>query len=232
MAHDAEPIKVLTVARLRGITWNPKWCRVAAQRQDLELLQWLHRNGCPWSIDEVATAAVCKDSVDTLKWLHSVELEWSHELKQRLLFVAFCDHMSIATWLREQRAPRPSSFVHLSELDDVTEMYENDCWPVSAVQWQWPTAAAGGHGIAVTLDLCCLYVEKHRHTTTACTTMLCVMMSCVTRSELASYLHGHMSMAVLAHARQMQQQQQWQQQQWHSSSSNSSSSYSRWNTIR
>jgi hypothetical protein len=90
MAHDAEPIKILTVARLRGITWNPKWCRVAAQRQDLELLQWLHSNGCPWSIDEVATAAVYKDSVDTLKWLHSVELEWTRAeaaLAVRILYL-------------------------------------------------------------------------------------------------------------------------------------------------
>jgi hypothetical protein len=135
MAYSAEPIKTLTVARLRGITWNQKWCRVAAQRHNLELLQWLHSNGCPWSIDEVASAAVYKDNVDMLKWLHSVGPEWSYELKQHLLFAAcLCDHISIATWLREQRAQWPRSFVELLEREDYDEMYDNDCWSVSAVQ--------------------------------------------------------------------------------------------------
>eukprot|EP00953_Heterococcus_sp_UTEX-ZZ885_P027944 14934-Heterococcus_DN1.PRE.1 len=225
MAHSAEPIKMLTVARLRGITWNPNWCRVAAARYNLELLQWLHGNGCPWSIDDVAEVAVCSDSVDVLKWLHSAEPEWSHELKQRLLFTAcICEHISIASWLREQQAPWPSSFVYLSELDDVTEMYENDCWPVSAVQWAMAIGCGWGSWDCSDLRpllLICRETQTHNdsmHNDAVCDDELCYKKRAC---QLFAWAHEHgcpgtceadAAAAAVAAAAVAQQQQQQQQQ--------------------
>src|SRR4051794_20936486 len=109
MALCREPIEVLTAARLRGVRWNPEWCRVAGERNNLQLLQWLHKNGCPWVFIDVAAVAVYTGCVDTLNWLHSVEPEWSDSLKQRLLYKACLENnTSSATWLREQRAEWPS----------------------------------------------------------------------------------------------------------------------------
>jgi hypothetical protein len=62
-----------------------------------------------------------------------------------LLFVScICDHMSIATWLRQQRAQWPRSFVELLDREDYDNMEDNDCWSVSAVQWAMSNGCGWG----------------------------------------------------------------------------------------
>jgi hypothetical protein len=73
MVLSSEPTEVLTVARLHGMAWHKGLCLLAAKHNNLQLLQWLHSNGCPWSLNDVAAAAACADSADMLNWLHSVE---------------------------------------------------------------------------------------------------------------------------------------------------------------
>jgi hypothetical protein len=53
-----QPIEVLTLARVHGAAWHEGLCEDAAFYGNLELLQWLHKSGCPWDVLNVATNAV------------------------------------------------------------------------------------------------------------------------------------------------------------------------------
>jgi hypothetical protein len=136
MVRSTEPIEVSTVARVNGMAWDKGLCVLAAKSNNLELLQWLHKNGCPWTIDEVAAAAVYANGIHTLKWLQSVEPEWSDSLKQKLLFAA--------AWLRVQRAEWPRSFVTVVENSDPDEDLQHECWSVSTVQWAMSNGCGWG----------------------------------------------------------------------------------------
>jgi hypothetical protein len=43
-------------------------CEVAAQGGQLEVLQWLHKLGFPWSEEGICAAAASGDHLDVLEW--------------------------------------------------------------------------------------------------------------------------------------------------------------------
>jgi hypothetical protein len=47
----------------------------AAERGNLEMVQWLHNQGCPWN-EDACTAAVERDDFEMLEWLHIAGSPW------------------------------------------------------------------------------------------------------------------------------------------------------------
>jgi hypothetical protein len=67
-----EPFSVMTLAKVYDMKWCSEFTLQAAQADNLELLQWLHKVGCPWDLEHVMDAAAWHNSARTLRWLHSV----------------------------------------------------------------------------------------------------------------------------------------------------------------
>jgi hypothetical protein len=55
--YALDPIAVLTLARVRELTWTTWLCEGAACNNKLELLKWLRESGCPW--EEVPVCTGC-----------------------------------------------------------------------------------------------------------------------------------------------------------------------------
>ena len=51
-------------------------CQKAVQGGHLELLQWVHTNGCPWD-ERTCSMAVCDGHLEVLKWARANGFPWN-----------------------------------------------------------------------------------------------------------------------------------------------------------
>ena len=109
--YALDPIAVLTLARVRELTWTTWLCEGAACNNKLELLKWLRESGCPWEEVPVCTGATRSGHVDLLQWLQQNTTAWSDGFKDALLCLAcWSDQLTAAKWLRQQGAQWPVRF--------------------------------------------------------------------------------------------------------------------------
>jgi hypothetical protein len=113
--HSKEPFEVLTLAMAHGAAWHKYYCRDAAYFGDLELLQWLHKSGCPWGALVVAQHAIRGQKGQhelILPWLLSVDEQWSQADKDKLLFEAgVVVNMTALELMLQEGAEWPSSLI-------------------------------------------------------------------------------------------------------------------------
>jgi hypothetical protein len=57
-----------------------KTCACAAMGGKLEVLQWAHRNGCPWD-EHTCYWAETGGHLDVLRWTHEKGCPWSEETR-------------------------------------------------------------------------------------------------------------------------------------------------------
>jgi hypothetical protein len=124
--HSLEPMAALTLARLYGLQWTDDYVRCAVQRNDLALLQWLHKCGCPFTFKNAAYWAALFNSVDVLKWCHSESDVLSHHTQRLLCCAGEYASFACLEWLRAQGADWPAAFYSTRK---------GACWAVPAVQW-------------------------------------------------------------------------------------------------
>jgi hypothetical protein len=90
--------------------WDYSACEAAAEANNLELLQWLHDNGCPWICADVCGHAARNGSAEMLHYLYeqgaAEELDDDDET-ELLNFAGHYGHLVVAVFLREQRAEWP-----------------------------------------------------------------------------------------------------------------------------
>jgi hypothetical protein len=136
-----EPSDVFTIAKLHDFRWSDSLCADAASANKLDLLQWLHKSGCPWDLYSVREAAIERATFSDqpskglamLKWLYSVtdSVEpWSQDvLDEQLWEAGINDNLELAKWLREIGAAWSASF------HTAAEMYEPGFWDLPLVKW-------------------------------------------------------------------------------------------------
>jgi hypothetical protein len=125
-----EPTAVFTIAKLHDFKWGTNMCKAAASANKLELLQWLHKSGCPWNLQHMCNAVVHLDDLSILKWLYAVTKPWTQTILDELLWDAgINDNLELAQWLHEIGAAWPHSFHSLNEL------YDTGFWNLSLVKW-------------------------------------------------------------------------------------------------
>jgi hypothetical protein len=112
-----EPIAVLTLARCYGLEWNEGLSFYAAPAGKLELMQWMHKCGCPIEPDLVIDAAVRGSRLDVLTWVYKqFASSFTAELKREQLWRAGWLHkLPIVKWLREHGADWPEAFCHTEQ---------------------------------------------------------------------------------------------------------------------
>jgi hypothetical protein len=128
-ATSLEPIAVLTLARVYGLQWTTDYTRNAAFKNNLPLLQWLLRCGCPCavtSVARVARVAIYNSNLEMLKHCHTAVAQLPASMREELLWEAGKrGRLSILQWLHEVGTAWPATFYSES----------NNCWTVPAVQW-------------------------------------------------------------------------------------------------
>jgi hypothetical protein len=115
--HSLEPVAVYALAKQYDLRWDKEHCLWAAVHNKLDLLQWLHRRGCPWNIDSIlVNIAVRKLHLPLLKWVRTTTGPWAGEQQageqqaELLQTAVRTGNFPTADWLREQGAAWPNSF--------------------------------------------------------------------------------------------------------------------------
>ena len=75
-------------------TTNVKACSMAAKQGDLEMLQWLHRNGCPWN-EETCMCAAEKGHLEILQWARMNGCPWN---ERTCSLAARNGHLGVLQW--------------------------------------------------------------------------------------------------------------------------------------
>ena len=76
--------------------WNEDACSIAASRGHLEVLKYLHQNGCPWNKQACSDAAY-RGHLEVLKYLHQNGCPWN---EQACLRIAKKDgHLTVVEWI-------------------------------------------------------------------------------------------------------------------------------------
>jgi hypothetical protein len=121
-----EPIAALTVARLYGLQWTAEYTQEAAIRDDVQLLQWLEKRGCPGDAKFVARCSVSHGNLDMLKCSHTAMARLPDSFKKELLWDAgMHGQLAIVQWLHGIGAAWPARFYFGTTM----------CWTVAAAQW-------------------------------------------------------------------------------------------------
>jgi Ankyrin repeats (3 copies) len=137
--YSINPISVLSLAKVYDLRWSVCYPEVAAEANNLELLQWLHEHGCKWRAYEVLIAAAASGNTDMLKWLQQHTETWSDAWKTNLLRVAAAHgNCAAIKFLRVQNARWPTQLHEVAAVSlDVNtgniEELKQRCWPVASV---------------------------------------------------------------------------------------------------
>ena len=131
-----EPVAVMTLARVRGVSWHATFCDDPALKGDWSYLRWLRSSGCLWDVRWVYECATDgghnKNTMSILPWIKqqtSVPLEGdipmdAHDL-QDLMWETGCNcPADYVEWVHtELQAPWPDQFFDGME-----------CWPGESVK--------------------------------------------------------------------------------------------------
>jgi hypothetical protein len=110
IATRAGQLKLLQWARAHGARWGSYCCEYAAERGDLEMLQWLvfgdnGNDSCPWD-EWVCAKAALGGHLNVLQWLRSrpnfYPAPWD---EWTCRYAAFKGHLDILKWALDEGAP-------------------------------------------------------------------------------------------------------------------------------
>eukprot|EP00953_Heterococcus_sp_UTEX-ZZ885_P030275 16003-Heterococcus_DN1.PRE.3 len=123
--YSLDPVNVITLAKVYDMKWSPRFTSTAARSDNLELLKWLHKVGCPWDVVHVMQAAARHYTACMLRWLHSLTKPWSAEIAKKVM------------WCAAQAGTTDTlKFVRSTGVEWPSRFYEEPfgrCWPVRAV---------------------------------------------------------------------------------------------------
>jgi hypothetical protein len=137
-----ETQSVLTLAKMYDYKWSKDLTFFACQRDDLDLLKWLHAHRCPVDVERGSVEPVYSENIEMLEFLCSVTPQWSYKHLQELLYIAGrAQRFTSAQWLREVGAAWPDSF-YLIASQHIRGV--NACWSVAAVKWALSNGCSWG----------------------------------------------------------------------------------------
>lgn len=83
--------------------WDFTICASAASKGNIEVLEWLRKNGCPWDSSACASAAL-NGHFNTLKWLKNNGCPWN---RNTCINAAKYGDLEILKWCRSYKPPCP-----------------------------------------------------------------------------------------------------------------------------
>ena len=122
--------------------WDPTCCCIAAWKGHLDMLKYLHENGCPWN-KWTCRRAAWKGHLDALKYLHENGCPWDKWTSAR---AAQYGNLGVLKYLHENGCPWGEGICLVAagagHLDMLKYAHENGCpWN----EWTCRGAASNGH---------------------------------------------------------------------------------------
>jgi hypothetical protein len=126
-----EPIKVMTLAVVSGVLLTEELTDAAAEAHKFELLEWLHKCGCPWHVRDILQVAAASFSVDELSQLLTITGPCDlQDVTLMLLIAGEADNIAVVKWSRERSAAWPQRFCDIH-----SDPHASSCWSLQCAQW-------------------------------------------------------------------------------------------------
>ena len=85
-----------------------EYCIIASELGNLEIINILHENNCPW--DEITTkTAACNDNLEVLKYLHENGCPWNKSIYEMVIEE---DCVECLKYLIENECPKPNNLCY------------------------------------------------------------------------------------------------------------------------
>ena len=113
----------------KNLSWTKEYnfhpMELAAAGGFLEVMKWLKRAGCPWSLEATCEAAK-GGHLNVLEWIRKSKLEWHEETCEA---AAGSGQLEVLQWLRETNVVEwdPSSIKEAAQGDKVITWCETWC---------------------------------------------------------------------------------------------------------
>ena len=125
-----------------GFSWGAIICALTAESGHLDMLKYLHENGCPWDQQSCQRAAF-NGHLDVLKYLHENGCDWNQSV---CCAAAIGGHLDVIKYLHLNGCPWDQSAYDCAamggHLHVLQYLHENGCpWD----HWTCCAAAMGGH---------------------------------------------------------------------------------------
>ena len=101
-AASSGQLEALQWLREDGCPWNENTCAMAAYGGHLEVLQWIRANGCPWDERTCYCAATEIGNLEVLQWAHANGCPWDEGTCSE---AALHGNLEILQWLRANDCP-------------------------------------------------------------------------------------------------------------------------------
>ena len=176
-ASSVEPIAVTTVARVRGMLWDPIMCEAAALHGRLAYLQWLRASGCPLALEVVLQDAAresalkhahAEQTLEIVQWLMtdvSSKLDTSVSPQKCFEIAATTASPALLEWFREEyKLLWPSKFrvqIRLTESSSsgqITQTIHPYAWAAGNVEYALQCGSGWG-------EWCCADFHSARFST-------------------------------------------------------------------
>jgi hypothetical protein len=93
-----KPARHLTLAARTRLSMGADACKAAAQKGALQILRYLHENGCPWDAVDVCSAGAASGHLDIVRYMHEQGCTLDTTLSRA---AARGGHLSIVRYLHE-----------------------------------------------------------------------------------------------------------------------------------
>ena len=90
-------VELVQWLRVNGCPWHERTCTMAAQGGRLEVLRWAREHGCDWSAS-TCSGAVRRGDLEVLQWLRANGCPWD---KSTCSFAVACYHVDVLEWARD-----------------------------------------------------------------------------------------------------------------------------------
>lgn len=117
-AAEANDMDMLKWARKIGCPWDESTCANAAFHGNLEILHYARSQGCRWD-ESTCSAAAGRGHLETLQWAHDNGCRWNEWTCAAASGNGFLETLK---WLREHGCPWDENTLHYAELNDHVEV--------------------------------------------------------------------------------------------------------------
>jgi hypothetical protein len=108
MQQKTYSLQVVQYLHDNGCPWSADACYSAIYRVDHTVFSWLYNKGCPYDIDEICRLAVMFGKVDIISILHEQEaISDDDQMTQLLNYAGVLDKLAVAQWLKQHGAQWP-----------------------------------------------------------------------------------------------------------------------------
>lgn len=117
-AAEANDLRMLKWAKRIGCPWDESTCANSAFHGNIDILKYARSKGCPWD-ESTCSAAAGRGHLETLKWAHENGCRWNEWTCAAAAGNGYIDTLK---WAHEHGCPWDEKTLHYADMNDQLEI--------------------------------------------------------------------------------------------------------------